>query len=162
MEINWDNFVLMNQHLLSLIAFLGGICLAVQAGFNTQLGVLLKSPIFASISTSVSGVLFAFIFVLLFSKEMPNIQTAKQVHWYLWFTGGLFSIVGITLYIFTIPKLGVAKVISLGLCGQLLFSMVAEHFGWLNLPLEPITLKKTIGFMLMIIGIIFINSNNIQ
>ncbi|MDR7128958.1 transporter family-2 protein [Algoriphagus sp. 4150] len=149
----------MNQSLLSIIAFIGGVCLAIQAGFNTQLGVLVKKPILASISTSISGVLFAFVFVMLFSKDIPNIQTAKQVPWYLWFTGGLFSIIGITLYYFTIPKLGISKMISMGLCGQLVFSVVAGHFGWLDLPLEPITLKKMIGVSAMILGIAFINSN---
>ncbi|WP_192348357.1 DMT family transporter [Algoriphagus sp. Y33] len=149
----------MNQSLLSIIAFIGGVCLAIQAGFNTQLGVLVKKPILASISTSISGVLFAFVFVLLFSKDIPTIQTAKQVPWYLWFAGGLFSIIGITLYYFTIPKLGISKMISMGLCGQLVFSVVAGHFGWLNLPFEPITLKKMIGVSAMILGIAFINSN---
>lgn len=148
----------MNQQLLSLIAFLGGICLAIQAGLNTQLGVLLKKPILASISTSLSSVVFGLIFALLLPKEMPSLQAAKQIPWYLWFTGGLFSIVGITFYYFTIPKLGIAKMISLGLCGQLIFSIIAGHFGWLNLPTDPITLKKTLGVVAMITGIIFINT----
>lgn len=148
----------MNQHLLSTIAFVGGVCLAIQAAFNTQLGILLKKPILASISTSVSSILFALIFILLFSKEIPNVQITKQVPWYLWFSGGLFSVVGITLYYFTIPRLGIAKMISLGLCGQLVFSVVAGHFGWLNLPLEPITSKKAFGITAMLFGIILINS----
>jgi bacterial/archaeal transporter family-2 protein len=147
----------MNQHYLSIIAFLGGVCLAIQASFNTQLGTLLKKPILASLSTSISSILFAFIFILFFSKDMPNVQITKQVPWYLWFTGGLFSIVGITMYYFTIPKLGIGKMISLGLCGQLLFSAIAGHFGWLDLPIEPITSKKVIGISAMIFGIIFIN-----
>lgn len=147
----------MNQHYLSIIAFLGGVCLAIQASFNTQLGTLLKKPILASLSTSISSILFAFIFILFFSKDMPNVQITKQIPWYLWFTGGLFSIVGITMYYFTIPKLGINKMISLGLCGQLLFSAIAGHFGWLDLPIEPITSKKVIGISAMIFGIIFIN-----
>jgi transporter family-2 protein len=148
----------MNQYFFSGIAFFGGVCLAVQAGFSTQLGTLLKKPILASISQSLSGVVFAFIFVLLFSKELPSLQTAKQIPWYLWFMGGLFSITGITLYYFTIPKLGISKMISLGLGGQLIFSAIAGHFGWLDLPVEPITLKKIIGTIAMTMGIILISS----
>ncbi len=78
----------MNQQLLYIIAFLGGVCLAIQAGFNTQLGLLFKKPILASISTSVSSVLFSLIFILLFFKEIPNVQISK-VPWYMWFTGGI-------------------------------------------------------------------------
>ncbi|PSL50353.1 transporter family-2 protein [Chitinophaga niastensis] len=148
----------MNQHFVSIIAFFGGVCLAVQACFNAQLGTLLKKPILASISQSISSFIFAAVFVLLFSKELPNLQTAKQIPWYLWFIGGLFSVTGITLYYFTIPKLGISRMISLGLCGQLVLSAIAGHFGWLNLPVEPVTLKKTIGIAAMVTGIILISS----
>jgi transporter family-2 protein len=47
--------------------------------------------------------------------------------------------------------------ISIGLFGQLIFAVIAGNYGWLNLPLEPITLKKTIGISSMIIGILLIN-----
>lgn len=148
----------MNQQLVAGAAFLGGIFLAIQAGFNAHLGVLLRKPLLASISTSVSSAAFAVIFILAFSRELPGFSTLKQVPWYLWFIGGLFSMMGITLYFYSIPKLGISRMISLGLCGQLVFSLIATHFGWLNLPLEPITWKKLIGIAAMITGILFINS----
>ncbi len=47
--------------------------------------------------------------------------------------------------------------IAIGLCGQLLFSVVAGHFGWLNLPGDPITFKKLMGVLAMIVGIFLIN-----
>nr|WP_068891956.1 DMT family transporter [Pedobacter panaciterrae] len=148
----------MNQQLVSVVAFFGGVFLAIQAGFNAHLGVLLKKPLLATIATSFSSLLFASVFVLMFFNEMPNPNLLKKVPWYLWFTGGLFSVIGISFYFYSIPKLGLSKMISLGLCGQLIFSAFATHFGWLNLPVEPITLKKIIGIMAMITGILLINS----
>ena len=148
----------MNQPLVAVIAFAGGVFLAIQAGFNAQLGVLLKKPLLAAISTSVSSAVFALLFVSFFSKGIPHLDNAKQVPWYLWCIGGLFSVMGITLYYFTIPKLGIARMMSLGLCGQLVFSLAASHFGWFNIPADPITFKKTIGIAAMVIGIICINA----
>lgn len=148
----------MNQSLLLfIIALLAGIFLAVQSGFSAQLSTILKIPALASASTYATGALLAFTFALVFSKEPISLQTAKQVPWYLWFIGGLFSVTGITLYYFLIPKIGIAKMVAIGLCGQLLFSVVAGHFGWWNLPLEPITFKKTLGVMAMIVGLLLIN-----
>ncbi|WP_335964741.1 DMT family transporter [Galbibacter sp. PAP.153] len=112
----------------------------------------------ASISTYSSGAIFAIVFVLLFSKDNISIHTAKQVPCYLWFVGGLFSVTGITLYYFAIPKIGIAKMMALGLCGQLIFSIIAGHFGWLNLPVEPITTKRLTGMAAMILGILLITS----
>ncbi|WP_257656454.1 DMT family transporter [Parapedobacter lycopersici] len=149
----------MKLQILQAIAFLGGVCLAIQAGFNAQLGTILKKSILASISTAIASALFGLLFLLLFfAKDIPGSQVIRQVPWYLWLVGGLFSVVGITAYYFTIPRLGIAKMISLGLCGQLIFSMIAGHFGWLNLPANPITLKKIIGVVTMAAGIILINS----
>lgn len=149
----------MKLPILQAIAFFGGVCLAIQAGFNAQLGAILKKPILASISMAVASVFFGLLFLLLFfAKGMPDSQAVRQVPWYLWFIGGLFSVVGITAYYVTIPRLGIAKMISLGLCGQLICSMIAGHFGWLNLPANPITLKKIIGVVTMAAGIVLINS----
>jgi len=48
--------------------------------------------------------------------------------------------------------------IALGLCGQLIFSMIAGKYGWLNLPVEPITTKRLLGTVAMLIGIVLINT----
>ena len=147
----------MNQTALSLLAVLGGVFLAAQGGFNSNLAVLLKNPLLASVAAFFSSTIFAVAFVLLSSKSSANWTEVKQIPLYLWFTGGLFSVMGISLYYYTIPKLGISTMISLGLFGQLAFSIVAGHFGWLNLPVEPITFKRGAGFVILISGIILIN-----
>ncbi|NIJ45222.1 transporter family-2 protein [Wenyingzhuangia heitensis] len=147
----------MNQYILSILAFVGGIFLAAQGGLNAQLGVLLKNPFLASVVAFFSSCVFALLFVLIRVKSFPSNNQLHQIPFYLWFTGGFFSVIGISLYYYTIPKLGVATMISFGLCGQLIFAVIAGHFGWLNLPTEPITLKRTIGIIAMISGIFIIN-----
>jgi transporter family-2 protein len=146
----------MNQFFLSILAFVGGVFLAIQASLNTHLGILLKKPLLASVVQAVSSTVFALVIVGLSVKTFPSLSTVKQVPIYLWFTGGLFSVLGISLYYFTIPKLGLSTMISLGLSGQLIFAVLAGHYGWLNLPTEPITLQKLIAVALMLAGIFLI------
>lgn len=141
-----------------ILAFLGGIFLAMQAAFNTQLGSSLKQPILAVVSTSATSAFLGIIFILIFSKNSIQLYTAEQVPWHLWFIGGLFSMIGISLYFYTIPKLGIGKMITMGLCGQLIFSLIAGNYGWLNLPLETFTTKRILGAIIMLFGIILINS----
>ncbi|WP_428742182.1 DMT family transporter [Tenacibaculum sp.] len=141
-----------------LLAFIGGISLAVHAGFNTQLGSIVKQPIIAVISTSIASAVFGSVFFFFFKKENMEFDLMLQVPWYLWFIGGLFSMIGISLYFYTIPKLGISKMIALGLCGQLIFSLFAGKFGWLNLPVEPITIKRFVGVVFLAISILLINS----
>ena len=105
-------------------------------------GVLLKHPLYAAVVAFFSSTLLALLAILFTVRALPNFDLVKEIPYYLWFTGGLFSMLGIGLYYYTIPQLGVSTMISLGLCGQLIFAVIAGHFGWLNLPLEPITIKE--------------------
>ncbi|MEM8510641.1 MAG: DMT family transporter [Bacteroidota bacterium] len=148
----------MKSIILYVLACSGGVFLAVQAGFNTQLGAILKQPVLAVIATSIASTIFGILVFLMFGKATFQIQSMGQVPWYLWFTGGLFSMMGISLYFYTIPKMGISKMIALGLCGQLVFSLIAGKFGWLNLPVEPLTSKRLIGAFAMLVGILLINS----
>jgi transporter family-2 protein len=147
----------MNQYFLSILAIIGGVFLAAQGGLNSNLGVVLKNPLLASVIAFFCSTIFSLAFVLFSLKNIPNWIEIKQVPVYLWFTGGVFSVLGISLYYYTIPKLGISTMISLGLFGQLIFSVIAGHFGWLNLPLEPLTVKKVIGIITMMAGILLIN-----
>ncbi|GGX08992.1 DMT family transporter [Aquimarina muelleri] len=147
----------MNTYILSVIAFFGGAFLAAQGGLNAHLGVLLKNPLLASIVAFTSSLIFAFIFIVFTTKSVPSLVEIKEIPIYLWFTGGLCSVIGVSLYYYTIPKLGIATMISLGLSGQLIFSIIAGQFGWLSLPTEPITIKKIVGVITMLIGILLIN-----
>jgi transporter family-2 protein len=148
----------MKLYILTLLALTGGVFLAIQAGFNSQLGNILKQPVLAVISSSISSVVFGIIFLFFFEKVSVQSLVTTQVPWYLWFIGGLFSVIGIYIYFYTIPKIGISKMIALGLCGQLIFSLIAGKYGWLNLPVEPITTKRLLGTVAMLIGIILINT----
>ena len=147
----------MNQLFLSVIAFTGGVLLAAQGILNSHLGVLLKNPLLASVTAFLSSTIFAFLFVIVSAKNPPSMVLIKNVPFYLWFTGGLLSVVGITLYYYTIPKLGISTMISIGLSGQIIFSLIVGHFGLMGMPVEPITLKRIIGVISMITGILVIN-----
>ncbi len=147
----------MNKLLISILALTGGIALAAQSGLNSQLGISLKHPLLASVCAFFVSTLFAIIFVFFAVKDFPTITQIKEIPFYLWFTGGLLSVIGIGIYLYTIPKLGISTMISFGLCGQLIFAAIASHFGWLNVPVEPLTLRKCIGLLAMILGIIITN-----
>ena len=54
--------------LLYLLAFTGGVFLAIQAGFNSQLGSLLKQPVLAVIATSISSAFFGSLFIFSMTK----------------------------------------------------------------------------------------------
>jgi len=148
----------MKLMLLYTLAFMGGVFLAVQAGFNTQLSTFLKQPVLAVISTSIASAFFGSILIIFIGKSSLPLSALKEIPIHLWFIGGLFSMAGISLYFYTIPQLGIARMITLGLFGQIIFSLIAGKFGWLNLPVEPITFRRIAGVAAMLLGILLINT----
>ncbi|WP_273273326.1 DMT family transporter [Maribacter polysiphoniae] len=149
----------MNQNINIILAITGGIFLAMQGGFNAQLGVQLKNPLMASLVAFFFSMVFALLMVILSLKSLPKASILLGIPKYLWFTGALFSVVGICLYYYTIPKLGISTMISLGLFGQLLFSSIAGHYGWFGMPQEPMEFKRILGVVAMCIGILLIKEN---
>jgi transporter family-2 protein len=147
----------MNQLTLSVLAIIGGVFLAAQGALNSNLGIWLRNPLLASVVAFVSSSVFAILLVSISVKSVPNWIEIKQIPIHLWFSGGLCSVIGISLYYYTIPKLGLSTMISLGLFGQLTFSVIAGHFGWFGLPTESITFKRILGILAMITGIVLIN-----
>ena len=146
----------MSSSVLYLLAFIGGMSLAIQGGFNAQLGVLLKNPFLASLVAYSMSTLFALSYLLIEQKSLPSKEIVSSVPSYLWLIGGLFSMIGISLYYYIIPKIGIAKMFTFGLTGQMVFVMIAGYFGWFNLPTDVLTLQKIIGLVLLIFAVALI------
>ncbi|WP_420387206.1 DMT family transporter [Roseivirga sp.] len=150
----------MNNINITVLALLGGVLLAIQGGFNSQLSSQLKSPFQASLISFFISTLLAATVIALGSRKVPNWEHIKAIPVYLWFSGALFSFIGISLYYYTIPRLGISTMISLGLTGQMAISVIAGHYGWFGLNPEPISARRIIGLGAMVIGIILINKPN--
>lgn len=145
--------------ILIALAITGGIFLAIQGGLNAQLGVMLKNPLMAASIAFAFSTVLTFAGLVMISGFSVSMVQIKQVPVYLWFTGAIFSVAGISIYYYTIPRLGISSMISLGLSGQLILSVIAGHFGWFNMPQETINLQKIMGIVAMISAIILINKS---
>lgn len=142
---------------LSALALLAGSAIALQAPMNAQLGVLLKNSMLGtSIAFLFSG-LFAVSAMLLSTKQYPVMHEIKSVPTYLWFSGGALSALGVSLFYFLIPKMGVGSMMSYALSGQIIIAVVASHYGWFDLPIKPITLLKVIGALSLMTGVLLLN-----
>ena len=146
----------MNYTSLLTLSVMVGIMVVIQGGLNAKLGTHLSSPLLATSVALTIGAIFTAITILVTVKQLPSIQQLRNVPIYLWFTGAIFSFLAVTLFYYLIPKLGLSTAVAFGLCGQILFSMIAANFGWFSLPVEPISIKKILGAMAMIAGIFLI------
>lgn len=144
---------------LPLLAVLAGAAIALQAGMNAKLGVVLKNPLFATGLAFLLACIFTFTATLITQRHIPSLLTFKAVPVYLWF-GGVLSAFGVGISYYLIPKMGVGSMMSYALAGQLILAVVASHFGWFQQPINPINTRITLGVAIMIIGVFLINGGN--
>lgn len=142
---------------LPLLALLAGAAIAIQAAFNAQLGVLLDNSL---LGTSVAF-LIAFVctvtLTLFSTQHYPAIHHIKAVPLQFWFVGGALSALGVSLFYYLIPKMGLGPMMSFALSGQILVATLASHYSWFNLPANPINSLKLVGVAALVVGLFFIN-----
>jgi bacterial/archaeal transporter family-2 protein len=143
---------------LSWLALIAGAAIAIQAGMNAQLGVLLKNPLLSAAVTFVVACVCVMTVVLITARELPSLINVQTVPVHLWFSGAI-SAFGVASFYFLIPRMGVGAMMSFGLTGQLLVAMLISHWGFFDLPVKSINLSKLLGVIAMIAGIVLINKD---
>ena len=71
-------------------------------------------------------------------------------------SGGVFGAIYIAVSILLFPRLGAATVIALIVAGQMVGSLLFDHFGLLGAPLHPVTVSRAIGGALLIAAVVLI------
>lgn len=131
-----------------LISIFTGAILAIMISLNG--GVSTTSGNYAS-SVIIHFIgLIGIIAVLLVTKS--KFKNLKGIPFYM-FTGGLIGILTVLFTNASFSTLGVSLTVSLSLLGQLITSLVIDHFGYFNLPVNKFDNKKILGFIIIIIGI---------
>ena len=142
----------MQTGLYILIALFMGVIYSIYLPMNSSVSKYLESPLTATVSFYTVA-LATSILIFIFFGKFETIDKIKTVPPYLFLTGFIsaFIVLGIT---FLIPKIGARKLFILLIAGQIIMAIIISHFGVLESPKDPITLKKTIGAILLFSGAI--------
>lgn len=118
------------------LLLLGGAVLAAQSSINGKLGAQTGVVESAWLTFAMGAVI---TFLLMFFFESPKEATLFSVpKWQL--IGALFGVVYMLAIVFAVPRVGTAAATVAVISGQLLMSLLIDHFGWLGnnrLPLDP-------------------------
>lgn len=142
----------MQTGLCTLSALAIGAVISIYFPMNSAVSRYMGSPLTANISFFIVA-LATSLFLFAFWGEPETLGNVKDVPSYLYLTGFIsaFIVLGTT---FLIPQLGARKFFILTIAGQILMAMIVSHFGVLESPEDPVTLKKIIGAILLFAGAI--------
>ena len=145
----------MNPSLLAMLAVvLGGAATALQAPTNAKLMGAVGSPVNAAFVSFAVGTAALGVLALVLQVR-PDIAASRALPWYAW-VGGLYGAIFVVAAAWGVPRLGVATTIILMVAGQLLLSVVLDHFGAMGMPKQPISLGRVAGICLVIAGVLMV------
>lgn len=141
-----------------LLALIAGVGLPTQAGINAQLGIWTRSSITAALISFFVGTVALGIVTLIMPLPVPLWSAAASLPWWLW-CGGLMGAFFVAVATFIAPQLGATTMLALILAGQIVASVLFDHFGLLGYPLHPLNPQRIIGLLLLIFGVILIRNS---
>lgn len=145
----------MNPALISMIAIvLAGGATALQAPTNARLMAAVGSPVNAAFISFAVGTAALGVLALMFQSR-PDWAAARGLPWYAWI-GGLYGVIFVVAATWGVPRLGVALTITLMVAGQLLISLILDHFGAFGAPRQPINWGRIGGVALVIAGVVMV------
>lgn len=140
-------------HYLTVLA---GLMLPLQIAFNNKLTTYSGNPATTSLISFSVGALAWLVYGL---SNLPGLQRSLgQVHQapvYAWM-GGLIGALYVITTVVASPRIGMATFLALVIGGQLVMSLILDHYGWLGATVKPIDLSKLAGTALVVIGILLI------
>jgi len=137
------------------LALGAGGCIALQAAANGSLRARIDSPWFAAFYSICGTMITALAFMLVTRPAAPAWAAARATPWWNWIGGPLGALIvltGATL----IPKLGSATFVAAFVGGQLIFSLILDHFGWMDLPRQSITPARLAGAAMVFAGVLLV------
>jgi bacterial/archaeal transporter family-2 protein len=135
-----------------IMAFLAGSFLPIQAAMNSKLAKTGGSPVHASMISFVIGAVALVIYILLTSQNI-SWKGIKEAPTYAW-AGGILGAFYVTVIVLAFPKIGPGLTFGLVVAGQLLISMLMEHYQIMGTQQMPISMGRIAGLLLIVVGVI--------
>ncbi len=134
-----------------------GLTVAIQSAINNQLKIVLGgSTLLAALVSFVVGGLCLLGVYWASGQRLSQLLLLQNTPWWMLLGGALGAVFvfGSTLLV---PKLGLALMISLIVFGQIVMSLLMDHYGWLGLPVQELNVTRLLGAGLVLVGVLCVS-----
>ena len=144
-----------NIYFYIVLALAAGAMMPTQAATNNKMAIVVDSPILSAFISFLVGTIALFVYVLISGAPLGNLASAKEAPAIAWI-GGLLGAFFVTAAVALVPRLGVAMTFSLIIAGQMLVTLIIDHFGLLGVPVKEVTFARLGGILLIAAGVVII------
>jgi transporter family-2 protein len=129
-----------------------GVVLAVHLAMNGKVGSVLNNARVGNALFWSIGAIGA-VAIGLTGWQSGSLDPLKHVHPLL-LTAGLFGATLVFAIAWLIPQVGAGGLMIGLIAGQVIGGLVMSHYGLLGSPVQPVSLTKLIGVIVMIGGVV--------
>lgn len=143
---------MLEQLICLMLAGCAGTFISMQASANGSFRRNLGDPAFASFFSICGTFITACALMVLYRPAVPPLAVIRSTPWWNWIGGPLGAMIvlsGAAL----IPRLGAAAFISAVVAGQLVSSVLLDHFALLGLEPRVITPWRILGALMVVAGV---------
>lgn len=135
-----------------LLGLSAGFGLSMQIGMNAQLRRSLGGAYPAALVSFLVGTAALLLLVLVTRTAMPSRDALASIPWWAWF-GGVLGAFYVAISTIVAAELGASSLLALAIAGQLAMALVIDNYGWLGLPVNPLTWTRMLGVALLGAGV---------
>ena len=144
-----------NIYFYLILALAAGAMMPTQAAINNKLAAFVESPVLAAFISFLVGTVALLLYIVASGTPLGNLAGARNASLIAW-TGGLLGAFFVASTVTLVPRLGVALTFSLIIAGQMLITLVIDHFGFLGVPVKEVNLPRLLGVTFITVGVILI------
>lgn len=138
----------MANWLVIVIGLIGGAAVGLQAPLAGAMAQRVGGTA-SSLIMHMSGAFFSA--VILFIRGGERIREWQSLPWYM-LTAGIFGVILYQTISVTLPRLGSTMMIILVIIGQLIVSLIVDHFGLLGVAQRSIDWTRVMGVIALVLG----------
>ena len=136
-----------------ILALLAGTALSFEGAIYGELGKSI-GQLETSFYNFFMGSIIMGLLWLFFGKGKLS-YVVEAPNWSL--LGGILGVVYLTSIVISVPFVGIGITMVAVIIGQLVMSMVIEHYGWLGSQKSRINKEKIFAVISMIIALVLVN-----
>jgi len=133
-------------------ALLAGAFIPLIGILNGRVGRALGEPFYASVMLFGVAIILALVVSVIFGKAAPSVQDLQTLRPMDYTAGFIVAFYVISATVLA-GKIGVANFIVMAVSGQIMFSLMIDHFGLFGAPVKPINMTQLVGAVLLLIGL---------
>jgi transporter family-2 protein len=137
------------------LALLSGAALAMQVGLNNGLKERMGHPLPSALCSFGIGFLALLAIALALRPPTPKLASFAGSPWWIWL-GGVVGASYITVTITFSGKLGAAGWLGVVVTGQILTSVLLDHYGLLGFQVHTVSQWRILGVVLLLAGALIV------